>query len=121
MPHLSDSIVCMQVVSPGGLPVSAQSCVLSPSLPLDISPAEAHLLDSFRATVEAWGWRWELVPAEGARFGAAAAAGSADGARLTHAAVVLGAPLNGVELQVRHYMSARNLSSSPSAPKPVGQ
>lgn len=108
-------ITCMQVIGPGGLPVSAQSCVLSPSQPLDVSPAEPHLLDSFRAPVEAWGWRWELVPADDARFGAAAAAGSADGARLTHAAVVLGTPLNGVELQV---LSAV-VSQGPSLPVKV--
>ena len=107
----------MQVIGPGGLPMSAQSCVLSPSQPLDISLAEGHLLDSFRASLEAWGWRWELAPADGAklgaaRLGAAAAAGPADGAWLTHAAMVLGTPLNGVELQV---LSA-SVNQEPSLP-----
>lgn len=70
------------------------SCTLSPPQPLDLSAAEQHTLDRFRDTLEAWGWRWEL-PSVGS-----AICGPNSGARLTHAAVVLGTSLNGVELQV---------------------
>jgi hypothetical protein len=84
----------MQVVGPGGVPVDMHSCTLSPPQPLDLSAAEQHTLDRFRETLEAWGWRWELPSVGSANCGAIS------GARLTHAAVVLGTSLNAVELQV---------------------
>lgn len=70
------------------------SCTLSPPQPLDLSAAEQHTLDRFRHTLEAWGWRWELPDLN------SAISGTHPGARLIHAAVVLGTPLNGTELQV---------------------
>jgi hypothetical protein len=73
-----------------------QSRAAEPAQPLDLSPAELHVLDRFRDKVEAWGWRYELAP-DGV---AAGGHGGAGAARLTHAAVVLGVPLNGTELQV---------------------
>ena len=86
-----------QVVGPGGVPVGMQSCALSPPQPLDVSAAEAHVLERFRDVLEAWGWRWELP---GGGDTTASAADTTSGARLTHAAMVLGVPLNGTELQV---------------------
>ncbi|EIE26083.1 hypothetical protein COCSUDRAFT_40245 [Coccomyxa subellipsoidea C-169] len=87
--HLQD-----QVVGAGGVPVATHSCTLSPPQPLDISAAEQHTLDRFNDILEAWGWHWDIPGA--CTIESAAAHG---GARLTHAAVVLGTPLNGVELQ----------------------
>ncbi len=77
------------------MPVATHSCTLSPPQPLDISAAEQHTLDRFKDILEVWGWHWEFPGA--CTIESAAAHG---GARLTHAAVVLGTPLNGVELQV---------------------
>ena len=88
---------CMQVVGPGSVPVGMHSCTLSPPQPLDLSAAEQHTLDRFRDILEAWGWRWQLPEGTSANSGTG---NFATGARLTHAAVVLGTPLNGVELQV---------------------
>ena len=91
-----------QVIGEGGHPACAASAALRPPQPLDLSPAEAHFLESSREVVEAWGWRFRLCEGQGEPDQAVRSGGgrSTSAAVLTHAAVVAGVPLNATELQV---------------------
>ena len=92
-PASSDRRACprLQVIRPGGLPREAESAAVHPPQRLDFSPVELLTLERFAEAARAWGWRWRLV-----RQGPDQAKSAAV---LTRAAAVLGAPLNGTELQ----------------------
>jgi len=79
----------VQVIGDDGYYRQADSLRLRPPQPLELSPSEQQVLQHHRAHVEAWGW--QFADAEGSH---------AAGLVLTHAAAVLGTPLNLTELQV---------------------
>ena len=62
---------------------------LRPAHSLQLSPAELQVLQLHRAHLEAWGWQFTHT-----------ASSHVSGAMVTHAAAVLGTPLNSTELQV---------------------
>ena len=79
----------VQVIGDGGYHRQAESLRLRPPQQLELSPSEQQVLQHHRAHVEAWGW--QFADAEDSH---------AAGPVLTHAAAVLGTPLNLTELQV---------------------
>jgi DNA mismatch repair ATPase MutL len=81
--------MAVQVINERGYPRQAESIRLRPPQPLELSPSEEQVLLHHKAHAEAWGWRF-----------AESKCGSASQHVLTHAAAVLGVPLNVTELQV---------------------
>lgn len=81
--------VAVQVINEQGYPRQAESTRLRPPQPLELSPSEQQVLLHHKAHAEAWGWQF-----------AESECGSACKPVLTHAAAVLGIPLNVTELQV---------------------
>ncbi|CAL5218766.1 g485 [Coccomyxa viridis] len=77
-----------EVIAEDGYPKQGDSVRLRPAQLLQLSPAELQMLQHHRAHLEAWGWQFahpDLC--------------CATGALITHAAAVLGTPLNFTELQ----------------------
>ena len=87
--------VAVQVINEQGYPRQAESTRLRPPQPLELSPSEQQVLLHHKAHAEAWGWRF-----------AESECGSASNPVLTHAAAVLGIPLNATELRVSNILSS---------------
>lgn len=86
---LLQAVPALQVIAEDGYPKQGDSVRLRPAQLLQLSPAELQMLQHHRAHLEAWGWQFahpDLC--------------CATGALITHAAAVLGTPLNFTELQV---------------------
>ena len=92
--------VAVQVINEQGYPRQAESTRLRPPQPLELSPSEQQVLLHHKAHAEAWGWQF-----------AESECGSASKPVLTHAAAVLGSPLNATELQVSDIPSSVNICS----------
>lgn len=86
---LLKTVLALQVLGKSGYPKQKDSVMLRPAQLLQLSPAELQMLHHHHAHVEAWGWQFAQLDFS-----------PATGAVVTHAAAVLGTPLNSTELQV---------------------